>query len=160
MQIEHENEIDARKLSWRNQVCWRRIWLACTAKEEQFATNHGTRTIRQYFPSVPFYWFKYELNACIMVNNDPFNLLAPSGSSGQPFYFSRFDESRFDSSISLHPVSCSLFHLFSRSLEAVVTGRETRWRERGIFRPCGRGEKKTLVVNPCPFNFFPVKWRK
>ena len=37
----------------------------------------------------------------------------------------------------------------------MVTGRETGWRERGIFIRCGCGEKKTLVVNPRPVNFFP-----
>jgi len=148
MQIEHENEIDAKKLSWRNQVCWRTIWLACT-KSRTVCNESWDKNDTAILP-VPFYWFKYKLNACIMVNNDPFNLLAPSE---QSFYFSRFDESRFNSSVSLHPVSCSLFHFFSRPLEAVVTRRETGWRERGIFMPCGRGEKKTLVVNPRPVNF-------
>lgn len=145
MQIEHENKIDAKKLSWRNQVCWRTIWLAFT-KSRTVCNESWDKNDTAILP-VPFCWF----------NNDSFNLLAPSE---QSFYFSRFDESRFNSSAFLHPVSCSLFHLFSRPLEAMVTGRETGWREQGIFIPCGCGEKKTLVVNPRPVSFFPVKWRK
>lgn len=92
MQIEHENEIDAKKLSWRNQVCWRTIWLAFT-KSRTVCNESWDKNDTAILP-VPFCWF----------NNDSFNLLAPSE---QSFYFSRFDESRFDSSVKFF---FTLFH--------------------------------------------------
>ena len=52
MQIEHENEIDAKKLSWRNQVCWRTIWLAC-AKSRTVCNESWDKNDTANFPS-PF----------------------------------------------------------------------------------------------------------